>query len=169
MRRVPRPLIAGLIVSAAALITVSLLLRRLIPSVGDEESDEIALAAAGNGIEIASRAAAFRGGSVRAIMGGLELDLTRARLDPGGARLDVRAFFGGVELIVPADWPLRVLAAKAIAGGFDHPEPDAADADAGPVLELDLKAILGGIDVRRRPRPDELPSTRVARGSADRR
>ncbi len=47
----------------------ALLAKRLLPSRGDEESDVLALVAIYDGIDLASRARSFRGGSVLAWFG----------------------------------------------------------------------------------------------------
>jgi hypothetical protein len=46
--------------------------RHAVPSHGDEESDELALVAVFDGINLASRAKAFKGGSMLAWFGGIE-------------------------------------------------------------------------------------------------
>jgi hypothetical protein len=154
MRRVIRVGVIVLVLNAA-LAAVVLVLRRLIPSVGDEESDEIALAAVAGGRDLRSRARAFRGGSARAIMGGLNLDLRDATLDPAGGRLELQAIMGGIDVLVPATWRLRVTPPRTILGGADLPRP-AEDADDGrPALELAVQAVFGGVEVRVQPRTGE--------------
>ena len=150
----PRRLIriaAAVLLFNAVMAAIALLLRRTIPSVGDEDSDEIALAAVATGIELRSRAASFRGGSARAIMGGLDLDLRAAMLDPAGGRLAVQAIMGGVRVTVPDTWRLRVKPAHVLLGGADVPRAGEAGGTDGPVLELVVLTILGGAQVIARP------------------
>jgi hypothetical protein len=135
----------------AVMAAIALLLRRLIPSLGDEESDEIALAAVGTGIDLRSRAPSFRGGSARAIMGGLDLDLRAATLDPAGGRLVVRAIMGGVQVTVPDTWRLEPAPALVLLGGVDLPRVEEAGDPDGPALELIVLAALGGVQVSVRP------------------
>jgi hypothetical protein len=166
MRRAIIVRVVGIIIAFYAVMAlVALVLRRLIPSIGGETSDEIAPAAAGRGIELKSRAAAFRGGPARAIMGGLQLDLRGATLAPKGARLEVRAIMGGAEVLVPESWPLRVTAARGMMGGVDYPESakPATDVD-GPVLELSLLAIMGGIEVKAQPPDSDTQAVPTTRG-----
>lgn len=154
VRRIPRPLVRVLIGVAAfygTMAVVALVLRRTMRSIGDEISDEVALAAGANGIELKSRAAAFRGGTVRAAMGGIQLDLRAATLAAEGARLDVRAIMGGVEIILPESWPVRVSSAHAVMGGVEHPRSMGGVSEVdGPALELSLLAVMGGIEVTRK-------------------
>ena len=128
---------AGMVASAA-------LLKRVFPSRGDEESDEVALVAALNGIDLKSRAKAFRGGSMFSWLGGIAVDLREAEL-ADGAHLDVHSAFGGVAIRVPTGWRVESNV-KAIAGGvaISVPEPEAPDA---PTLTLEGFTVFGGIAV----------------------
>jgi hypothetical protein len=129
-------LFAGMMVAAA-------FFKRVVRSRGDEESDELALVAILDGIELESRARAFRGGSMLAWFGGIDVDLSGAELGDG-ARLTVNALFGGIDVTTPPGWRIES-EARAFAGGIDTP---GAPADPGaPVLTLDGMAVFGGIDV----------------------
>jgi predicted membrane protein len=59
----------------------------------------------------------FRGGKVSAVFGGMELDLTKARLAPGRNELEIACVFGGVEIIVPDNWFITV-EVTPVLGGF---------------------------------------------------
>ena len=63
-----------------------------------------------------SRATSFRGGSLLCWFGGGTVDLRGATLDPAGARLTIRAIFGGGLLVVPDDWQVD-LKVIGIMGG----------------------------------------------------
>ena len=49
-------------------------------------------------------ATSFRGGTLDCWYGGGTIDLRGATLAPNGARLDVRAIFGGAQIVVPEAW-----------------------------------------------------------------
>ena len=126
--------------------------KRTLPSGGDESSDELALVAIFDGIDLKSRAPAFRGGSVLAWFGGVNLDLSDATLAPG-ARLSVKALLGGIAIRVPAGWRLET-DLTAVAGGVDV-RAGTEDPDA-PTLTLDGFALFGGIAVGAKlPNEDE--------------
>lgn len=129
--------VAGASAAAAAV-------KRAIPSRGDEESDEVALVAVFDGVELESRAKAFRGGSLLAWFGGVEVDLREATLAPD-AHLSVHALFGGVAVRVPPGWRLESTM-HALAGGIDVRPPQEESPDA-PTLTLDGFALFGGIAV----------------------
>jgi hypothetical protein len=140
---------AFILLKLLAWALVVVVLRLKVRSTGDETSDEIALAAAANGIELRSRATVFRGGSAKAILGGMELDLRQATLAPEGARLEVEAILGGVEILVPESWRVRIAPPRTTLGGIDYPDDlDTLPPSDEPELELALHAVLGGIEVK---------------------
>ncbi|HTN45930.1 MAG TPA: LiaF domain-containing protein [Flavipsychrobacter sp.] len=49
----------------------------------------------------------FSGGDVSAIFGGAELNLTQADTTTAIVHMNVRAVFGGVEIIVPSHWDIK--------------------------------------------------------------
>lgn len=129
--------LGGFVGAAAAL-------RGWLPSRGDETSDEVTLATILDGVQLASRSTAFRGGSILAWFGGVELDLTGATVAPG-ARLNVRALFGGVMVKVPSTWRIDA-ETQAFLGGIDVPESDADD-PAAPTLVIRASSVMGGVAV----------------------
>jgi hypothetical protein len=121
--------------------------RYALPSRGDEESDEVALGAVFDGVDLKSRATAFRGGSMLAWFGGVAVDLREAKLAPD-AKLTLGALFGGVDVKVPEGWRV-VSTGRAIAGGVADQIPEPDDPDA-PTLVVESTAVFGGVSVRAR-------------------
>ncbi len=120
------------------------IVRRALPSRGDEESDEVALVAIFDGIELRSRSSAFRGGSMLSWFGGIAVDLHEAQLAPD-ANLSLHSLFGGIAVRVPAGWRV-VSTVNAVGGGVAVQVPAPDDADA-PTLVLRGFTLLGGIAV----------------------
>jgi len=118
--------------------------KRATPSRGDASSDEVALVAVMDGVDLRSRAAAFRGGSVLAWFGGVAVDLREAQLAPG-AHLNLHSLFGGIAIRVPVGWRIESNL-KALGGGVAIGVPEPEDPDA-PTLTLDGFAAFGGIAV----------------------
>lgn len=86
----------------------------------------------------------FRGGSLSAVMGGVDLDLRQADI-VGQAEISVFVLWGGVDIRVPATWRV-VVGGLPVLGGWEDktsppPQPDA------PVLVVHVTAIMGGVDV----------------------
>ena len=129
----------------AGFAAAGVLMRRAFPSVGDQASDEVALVAIFNGIELKSHASAFRGGSMFSWFGGIAVDLREAELAPD-ARLRVTTTFGGIAIRLPAGTKVESNA-SVLAGGIeiDAPKPETDDE---PRLVLDGVALLGGIAVK---------------------
>jgi hypothetical protein len=78
----------------------------------------------------------FRGGEATAVMGGAKIDLRDARMVANEAVIDVFAFWGGLEILVPEGW----------------------------VVINRITPILGGADDRTRPATDPSPKRLVLRG-----
>jgi hypothetical protein len=123
----------------------------LLRSRGDAESDEVALVAIFDGIDLESRASAFRGGSMLAWFAGIEVDLGAAKLSPDGAHLDLHALNGGIALKVPEGWRVRS-SVRAFTGVVDARAPELEAADT-PMLTLDGFALFGGVAVTAKPKP----------------
>lgn len=99
------------------------------------------------GSERRSTSQAFRGGSLSAIMGGIDLDLRQADI-VDKAEIAVFAFWAGVDIKVPPTWRVRVTGLPLL-GGFDNKTTPPADPDA-PELVVHVTAIMGGVEVKSR-------------------
>jgi hypothetical protein len=132
----------------AGVMGAAAFVKRAVPSRGEEESEELALVAVFDGVKLESRAKIFRGGSMFAWFGGIDVDLGEAELAPG-ATLSVHALLGGVVIRTPPNWRVESNV-KVLAGGVNAPTPAADDRDA-PVLTLEGMAVIGGIAVETKP------------------
>lgn len=92
----------------------------------------------------------FQGGSVTAVFGGTELDLTDCKLAPGDSVLDIVAVFGGMEILVPENWNVRV-DVFPLFGGFTHKvRRIPADMDTTRTLFIKGIVIFGGGEIKAR-------------------
>ena len=105
----------------------------------------------------------FRGGDATAILGGCDIDLRGASIAPGTvATLDCFAFWGGIEIKVPADWTVEV-SGVPILGGFADSRKETPSIIGGignfasrsaPVspgekrLKVKGMAMMGGVEVK---------------------
>jgi hypothetical protein len=128
----------------AGMMGAAAFVKRAVPSRGDEDSNELSLVAVFDGIDLESRAKAFKGGSMLAWFGGIAVDLRDAELAPG-ARLSVHTLYGGIDIKTPPNWRVES-DARALGGGVDVQAPPQDDPDA-PVLTLVGTAVFGGIAV----------------------
>ena len=91
-------------------------------------------------------------------MGGGEIDLRDARFSEREVTIHIVAIMGGCEVIVPEDATVYVTGI-GILGAFEHTESGGGSPD-GPVITINGVALLGGVDVKRKP---TLESSREAR------
>lgn len=146
-------IVAVVVALNLALTALLLVLKWMIPSFGDEESDTLGLATIMDGKALKSRARAFRGGSALTLAGGALIDLREAELDPEGARLQLSTVMGGTALVVPESWNVKVQGA-ALLGAVQVQGDDAAEEppEDAPTLEIEAKAVMGSVEVVHKPR-----------------
>jgi Domain of unknown function (DUF5668) len=89
-------------------------------------------------------ASPFRGGYVTAVMGGVELDLRTATIGTEPAVLDLVAFWGGIDLKVPAAWTVEAEVLPFL-GAFENKTQPPADAGVAPRLVVRGYAVMGGV------------------------
>ncbi|HEX6558428.1 MAG TPA: LiaF domain-containing protein [Longimicrobiales bacterium] len=86
--------------------------------------------------------------TVIAFMGGAVLDFRDVQLPAGETEVNIIAFMGGAEVIVPPGMNVDV-GGVAFMGGFSHSQHRAPGAQAGaPLLKIDGFAMMGGVDVQ---------------------
>ena len=87
---------------------------------------------------------------VVAMMGGAQLDLRDARFPEGPVDLEIKAFMGGVQIIVPPGLAVQ-MNGSAFMGGFSeiNRAPELPDPDA-PLLRIHGLVVMGGVDVQTR-------------------
>jgi hypothetical protein len=158
--------VAGLIWPLLLLgLGVTLLVRRPpVPPVAAEEV--LHLTAVFSGRRAVWAANPFRGASMVALFGGVDLDLRPAVIGPEGAFVDATAAFGGIKVIVPTGWKV-VMSGPAIFGGNEN-NTDAFGAfpvDA-PSLTVRALSLFGGVEVQSQPDPREPVTAHVAGAGA---
>ncbi|MDR2287522.1 MAG: cell wall-active antibiotics response protein [Prevotellaceae bacterium] len=89
----------------------------------------------------------FKGGSLHAIFGGIELDLRKAYLPEGETTITIEAIFGGVDLLVPDNWVLEVNI-ESVLGGVDDSRRIYSVADTSRKLIIKGSAVFGGVEIR---------------------
>lgn len=87
---------------------------------------------------------------VKAVFGGVDLDLRNARLEAHEVTIDAIAVFGGVNIVAPEDVVVLV-DGIGIFGGFADQASDRQPPDGSPVVRVTGKAVFGGVNVERKP------------------
>jgi predicted membrane protein len=122
--------------------------RATVASGGTDTLNEYALF---GGVERRVNVSNFRGGSITAIFGGVEVDFRSADIEGEEANIFVEAIFGGVEITVPERWIVTFQGQSVFAGYSDEtrqPLPDAPGAPPRKMLVLHGRAVFGGISVK---------------------
>jgi hypothetical protein len=145
IRRIIRLLVVGWIASRVAGTIAAVRMKGQLGANTDESSDEIAASAIFGPLAYRSTARRLRGGRLELWYGGGVLDLRDAALDPAGATLDVRAVFGGGQILVPADW--KVISRLRGLGGLTDSRPARGYLEGAPALEIRGVVIAGGFAV----------------------
>ena len=112
---------------------------------GADEANMLNGLAVMGGFRRANSSQNFQGGEITAVMGGAEVDLRGAAIADEEAVLNIFAFWGGVELRVPREWNVQVLATP-ILGGFEDKTLQPAS-NAAPRLVIRGYAIMGGVEI----------------------
>jgi hypothetical protein len=142
-------IIAGLIglfatVAIGAAIAAASRKQQVVP-LDEEDANEVRLVAIFSPVAFHSTATAFRGGTLDCWYGGGIVDLRDATLDPAGARLDVKAVFGGAQIVVPRDW--RVEVDVNGVGGARDVRPSHDFPVTAPLLTVSGFVLMGGLGV----------------------
>lgn len=87
---------------------------------------------------------------VKAVFGGVDLDLRHARLEAPEITIETKAVFGGVNIVVPEDL-IVVIDGSGVFGGFVGNAEDRQPSAGAPVVRVIGKAVFGGVQVQRKP------------------
>jgi predicted membrane protein len=90
----------------------------------------------------------FKGGEINSVFGGIELDLSDAKLAEGTHHLEINSVFGGTVIYVPIDWKIEFQQTK-VFGHFEdkRPKPD-FEIDEKSVLIIEANSVFGGGEIR---------------------
>lgn len=89
----------------------------------------------------------FYGGKISTFFGGTEIDLSQADLGEQ-AFLDVDVAFGGIKLVVPPHWDLKIDVANIFAGIEDKRMYLQTPADPAKVLVIKGTIVFGGLEIK---------------------
>lgn len=87
---------------------------------------------------------------VKAVFGGVDLDLRQARLEAHEITIETKAVFGGVQIVVPEDL-MVIIDGSGVFGGFAGNAEDRQPPTGAPVVRVTGKAVFGGVAVQRKP------------------
>jgi predicted membrane protein len=99
-----------------------------------------------SGCELRPVSRPFRGADLNAVMGGIKLDLTDARMEGDTATVEVFAFWGGIEIYVPPDWTVVSKVTTLMGGFIDKRRPTSVL--AAKTLIVRGMIVMSGIEVK---------------------
>lgn len=89
----------------------------------------------------------FTGGSIYALFGGFQLDLTQAAIAGPQAVLDLSALFGGGEVRVPDGWIIDIQG-QSLFGAYTDETRQSVPAPGAPRLVIQGTAVFGGVVIK---------------------
>ncbi|MCE7054436.1 cell wall-active antibiotics response protein [Algoriphagus sp. AGSA1] len=89
----------------------------------------------------------FQGGKLTAAFGGIDLDLTQSDFS-GMVTLQVDVIFGGIKLVVPPHWDVRVEVTNIAAGVEDKRIYRQSEVDQDKVLVIRGTVFFGGLEIK---------------------
>ncbi len=140
MKRLMKPLLF-----LAAFQVVMMMLGRVLKEhylsqeIGEGEINAVAVT---GGSEEKVPTTDFKGGHLRAIMGGVKLDLSEATIEDSPATIEMTVVMGGAGITVPEGWKVRVDAGSILGGVHDGRVDGASDDNDVPDLVLTGKVIM---------------------------
>ncbi|MFN8253213.1 MAG: DUF5668 domain-containing protein [Ferruginibacter sp.] len=99
-----------------------------------------------SGVERTILSKNFKGGRISCIMGGAELDLTKADIQ-GTAILQLHEIMGGVSLMIPSNWTIQNNI-SGILHGLEDRRSGQMQPDPHKVLVLQGSAIMAGVEIK---------------------
>ncbi len=112
----------------------------------DDRFDSLRVNAIMNGINRNITSQNFKGGEISSIMGGVEINFSRADIQ-GEAVLNVSVVMGGLKIIVPPDWSVQIEATNILGGIEDERYSNVKVETGSKVLVLTGTVIMGGIEI----------------------
>lgn len=121
--------------------------RQAGPKFPSSKKDALDAFAIFSGLERRIESQNFRGGKATALLGGMDLDFTQARLAEGKASLELTAILGGIDVRIPRHMRVE-LDGSPILGGIEDKHLYTAGPGEDQVLYIKATAILGGIEIK---------------------
>ena len=92
----------------------------------------------------------FKGGTITAVMGGIELDLTNCYLSKEGCIIDLSVVMGGISLKVSREWNIQS-EIMPIMSGIEDEDRYSNNVHIDPAATVILRGtvVMGGIEIKR--------------------
>lgn len=120
--------------------------RRILPpnTTGDDYINSSVIFSGENRVVVSKQ---FKGGKAVAIFGGADFNMIQADFQ-GRIEFDATCIFGGIELIVPANWDVR-LDVQTIMGGVEDKRPvELLANNSDKIFVIKGICVFGGIEIK---------------------
>ena len=114
---------------------------------GTSYSDSVSIDSIMSGINKRMLTKNFQGGKLTAAFGGIDLDLTQSDFT-GMVTLQVDVIFGGIKLVVPPHWDVRVEVTNIAAGVEDKRGYRQSEVDSDKILLIRGTVFFGGLEIK---------------------
>ncbi|WP_343673709.1 DUF5668 domain-containing protein [Chitinophaga sp.] len=89
----------------------------------------------------------FKGGRISTVFGGCDVNLLQADFE-GTIVLNCDCVFGGVELVVPANWEVKIMTSSVFGGVEDKRPIELIGSNPNKVLIIKGSCVFGGIEIK---------------------
>jgi predicted membrane protein len=89
----------------------------------------------------------FKGGSISAIFGGCDINMLQADFE-GTITLECECIFGGLELVVPSNWEVKIMTTSVFGGVEDKRPVELIGNNPNKVLIIKGNCVFGGIEIK---------------------
>lgn len=112
----------------------------------DEHAEFVRSFAVMSGSELRPVSRPFRGADLSAVMAGIKLDLTAARMEGDTATIELFMFWAGMEIFVPSDWAVTSKVTTLMGGFTDKRRPTSVVPTK--TLVITGAVVMGGVEVK---------------------
>jgi len=116
------------------------------PGTAAISEDELDISIIFNGLKRRVSSQAFRGGRISTVMGGVNLDLSGAKISGDRITIEISAVMGGVGLKVPKNWKL-IIEASPVMGGIEDRTAQLHDDQTVATLLIRASTVMGGVEI----------------------
>jgi predicted membrane protein len=113
-------------------------------SVSDDYLDVTAVFSGVNRVVVSKE---FKGGTATAVFGGTDINLTQADFN-GTITIEANCVFGGVEIIVPSNWNVKVNMDTVFGGVEDNRPVEMMSNNPDKVLIITGSCVFGGVEIK---------------------
>jgi predicted membrane protein len=89
----------------------------------------------------------FKGGDINCVFGGVELDLSDAKLAEGVHTLEINTVFGGVNLFIPVEWNVEIQQSQVFGRFVDNRPKPGFEVSENNRLILAVTSVFGGGEI----------------------